>query len=165
MFWAAKCQLKSNTILENRRCSVLTLLVIGSRSLTEPQRFMTIADPGTPRGIRSRQRRETESDLSRAHMQLRVVSYCELAQRRLPKFCALLRYRKASTLQVANGQTRGIRVDKVADLPAAVGENRRFILAIHQLAVVDEQSGGYAMTKGLRLEFLEFAQRNGVNVG
>jgi hypothetical protein len=70
-------------------------------------------------------------------MQLRFISQGELTERRLPELCALVGYREAAAFKVADGEACGVRVDKVADLPTAVGEDGRFVLAVDHLAVVD----------------------------
>ncbi len=98
-------------------------------------------------------------------MQLRFMSDRDLAERGLPKFGAFLWNREAPALEVADGQTGSVRVDKVADLAAAVGENGRFILSVDELAVVDEQAGGDTMADGFRLELLELAEGDGVDAG
>lgn len=71
---------------------------------------------------------------------------------------------EAPSLQVANGQTRRKGVHKVPGSPSAVGQDRRLVLSIQQLAVVDEQSRGDAVAQRLGLELLELAQRNHVHV-
>lgn len=126
---------------------------------------MAIAHPRTPRSIRRRQRGKTEPNLPGAHMQPRLVANRNLAQRRFAKFGALFRNRKPPPLKVANSQARGVRVDKVADLPTAVGQDGRLVFAVHQLAVVDEQPGGDAVAERFGLEFLELGERDGVDVG
>ena len=98
-------------------------------------------------------------------MQLGLVSDRHLAERRLSELCALFWDRETPALKVADGQTGGVRVDKVADLAAAVGEDGRFILAVDELAVVDKEPGRDAVAEGLRLEFLELAEGNGVDAG
>lgn len=161
MFWAAECQLRCRA----EEWKAPTFLVVGSRRFAEPQRLVAIAHPGTPGGVRRGQRGETAANLSGAHMKLGFVPDRDLAERRLPKLCAFLWDREAPALEVADGQAGCVRVDKVANLPAAVGENGRLVLAVHELAVVDEQAGGHTMAEGLRFEFLELAQRDGVDVG
>lgn len=97
-------------------------------------------------------------------MQLGLAPDRDLTERRLSELCALCRYLEAASLEVADGQAGGVRVNKVPDLAAAVGEDGSFVLAIDELAVVDQQPGGHAVAEGLRLQCLELAEGNGVDV-
>ena len=126
---------------------------------------MAIAHPGTPGGVRRGQRGKTAANLAGAHMKLGFVPDRDLAERRFPKLCAFFWDREAAALEIANGQASSVRVNEVANLAAAVSENGRLVLAVDELAVVDEQTSGYAMAEGLRLEFLELAQCHVVDAG
>lgn len=73
----------------------------------------------------------------------------DLAERRLSELGAIWRDLETPSLQVANRETGSVRVYKVSHLSAAVRKNCCFILAVDELAVVDEQTGGDAVAKWL----------------
>jgi len=97
-------------------------------------------------------------------MQLRCIADGDLCERWLAEFGTFIWNNEVSALEIADSEAGSVGIDKVADLAATIGENGCLILAIDELAIVDKEASGHAMTKRLLFEFLEFAESDGVNV-
>lgn len=77
---------------------------------------------------------------------------------RLSEVVALTRNYEAASFEIAYSQTGCVSIDEVADLPTTVHENGSLILAIENLAIVDEKSGCGAVTDWLGLKLHKFIQ-------
>lgn len=87
-------------------------------------------------------------------MELSSVDEWQLYQNRLTELVARLRNMETAAFQVANGHTRSVRIDEVANLAATVGQNGRLVFAVEKLAVSYQETGGDSVAKRLRLEIL-----------
>lgn len=98
-------------------------------------------------------------------MEFRLISEGKLRQCRLAELLTGSRYVEAAPLEVTDGHAGSVCVNKVSDLPAAVGQDGCFIFAIEKLAVDNEKTSGDSVAEGLRLQVLQLAESGGVGVG
>jgi hypothetical protein len=87
-------------------------------------------------------------------VQLGSIAQRDTAQRGLAEWLARLWDAEAGPLQIANGEARGIRVNKVAHSAPTICENGSVVFTFKYLAVIDEQPCGDAVAQRLGLEFL-----------
>lgn len=80
-------------------------------------------------------------------MELRVVPHGDLGKRGFSKLGTFLGDSETPAFQITNREACSVRVDKIADFAPAIRQDGGFVLAVHELAVVDQQPSGNAMTE------------------
>lgn len=115
---------------------------------------MTVTNPGRPCRIVIAQTRDAQIDLARGDVKASLIVEGQLCQHWLAKLVAGAGNMEAATLEVTNSHAGSVGIDEVPDLTTAVGEDSGFILAVKQLAIAEEETGGDAVAERLRLEIL-----------
>lgn len=71
---------------------------------------------------------------------------------------------EAAALEITDSQARSIRVNEVPRSCAAIRKDSGIVLAIQELAIVDEQTSSIAVAERCRLHLLELVQGAGIDL-